>query len=92
MDNKSDDVISQSLKRKRAANRIASADYKKRKQDLIVHLEKTVKSKKLENGDLELVQEKLKKEIFLLEYELAKHVRNKCCPITLIGNKLIMKF
>lgn len=92
MEKESEMVISESLKKKRAANRIASADYKRRKQELIVHLEKTVKNKKLENNDLEQVQERLKRDIFLLEYELAKHVNNKCCPITLIGNKLIMKF
>lgn len=84
-------IISDRLKRKREANRIASADCKRRKEEKINKLKITVKNKKLENISLEQTQEMLNREIFFLEYELAKHVRSKYCPITLVGNKLVIK-
>lgn len=85
------EIIPESLKKKREANRIASAECKKRKVEKIHKLEKTVLNKKLENFTLEQIQEMLRREVFFLEYELAKHVHNKNCSIYLIGNKLIMK-
>lgn len=91
MENKPE-IICDILKRKREANRIASAECKKRKVEKIYKLKKSVKNKKLENFTLQQIQEMLRREVFLLEYELSKHVRSECCPITMVGNKLIMKY
>lgn len=94
MENKSEIVIvpSETLKRKRELNRIASAECKRRKVERIIKLESIVKIKKSENKSLEQVQERLLKEIYCLEYELSQHVRNKFCSINMVGNKLVMRY
>lgn len=89
---KPSEIIPESLKKKREANRIASAEYNRRKEQKIYNLEKTVINKKLEIFSLEQIQEMLRREVFFLEYELSKHVRNKYCSIYMVGNKLVMKY
>lgn len=82
--------ISEVLKRKRELNRVASANCKRRKIETILKLEENVRDIEDGNSEMEQMIEKLKKEVYDLEFELAKHVKNVNCPIEFVGNRIVM--
>lgn len=83
--------ISESLKRKRELNRVASANCKKRKVENILKLQGTVKAIESSNSEIENMIEILKREVYDLEFELSQHINDELCPIEFLGNKIVMK-
>lgn len=83
--------ISESLKRKRELNRVASANCKRRKVENILKLQGTVQAIENSNFEIENMIETLKREVYDLEFELSQHINDKLCPIEFLGNKIVMK-
>lgn len=82
--------VSEVLKRKRELNRVASANCKRRKIENILKLEENVRDIENGNSAMERMIETLKKEVYDLEFELSRHVKDVNCPIEFVGNRIVM--